>query len=217
MKKTSILFLSILSFLAVHAQNESTKANTTIYTNGEKHIVMNRHNQRLTNFRITDEEVSSMYRGNGEWMVINGEYMNKSQNDETGRPFNHKFVIFDILAYDGDYLVGKTFEERIILLDELYGQIDSDKEYLFKVTENVYRVKSYVGDFKSLYDKLTPIDMIEGLVMKRKNARLELGTSENNNTKSQLKCRKATKNYKQIEPIVTKYYLHLIKLKCSSL
>ena len=32
MKKTSILFLSILSFLAVHAQNESTKANTTIYT-----------------------------------------------------------------------------------------------------------------------------------------------------------------------------------------
>ena len=70
-------------------------SNTTIYTNGEKHIVMNRHNQRLTNFRITDEEVASMYRGNGEWMVINGEYMTKSQNDETGGPFNHKSVIFD--------------------------------------------------------------------------------------------------------------------------
>jgi hypothetical protein len=40
---------------------------------------MNRHNQRLTNFRITDEEViSSIYRGNGEWMAI-GEYMNKSK------------------------------------------------------------------------------------------------------------------------------------------
>jgi hypothetical protein len=37
---------------------------------------------------------------------------------------------------------------------------------------------------------------MEGLVLKRKAARLELGTSENNNTKSQIKCRVATKNYK---------------------
>jgi hypothetical protein len=37
--------------------------------------------------------------------------------------------------------------------------------------------------------------MYEGLVMKRKNAKLELGTNEMNNVKSQLKCRKATKNY----------------------
>ena len=38
--------------------------------------------------------------------------------------------------------------------------------------------------------------MIEGLVMKRRNARLEVGSSEMNNVKSQIKCRKATKNYK---------------------
>jgi ATP-dependent DNA ligase len=170
-------------------------SNCVIFTNGEKTIVMNRHNQRLTNFNISDNEIKDIYRGEG-WMILNGEYMNKSKSDENNQVFNHKFVIFDILGFNGEYLVGKTFEERIQLLDEIYGQVDSEKEYLFKVTENVYRVKSYVGDFKSLYDKLTPIDMIEGLVMKRKNARLELGTSENNNTKSQLKCRKATKNYK---------------------
>ena len=38
--------------------------------------------------------------------------------------------------------------------------------------------------------------MIEGLVMKRKNAKLELGTTENNNAKSMVKARKATKSYK---------------------
>jgi hypothetical protein len=53
-----------------------------------------------------------------------------------------------------------------------------------------------MNDFKNIFDNLTPIDMIEGLVMKRKNARLEIGTSELNNVKSQLKCRKPTKNYK---------------------
>lgn len=177
------------------AQPKLNGSNCVIFTNGEKTIVMNRHNQRLTNFNISDSEIKDIYRGEG-WMILNGEYMNKSKSDENNQVFNHKFVIFDILGFNGEYLVGKTFEERVILLDEIYGQVDSDKEYLFKVTENVYRVKSYTVDFKNIFDKLTPIDMLEGLVMKRKNARLELGTSENNNTRSQLKCRKATKNYK---------------------
>lgn len=177
------------------AQPKLNGSNCVIFTNGEKIIVMNRHNQRLTNFNLSDNEIKDIYRGDG-WMILNGEYMNKSKSDENGQVFNHKFVIFDILAFNGEYLVGKTFEERVKLLDELYGQLESEKEYLFKVTENVYRVKSYLTGFKQFYDKYTPIDMIEGVVMKRKNARLELGTSENNNIKSQLKCRKATKNYK---------------------
>jgi hypothetical protein len=177
------------------AQPKLNGSNCVIFTNGEKTIVMNRHNQRLTNFNISDNEIKDIYRGEG-WMILNGEYMNKSKSDENNQVFNHKFVIFDILGFNSEYLVGKTFEERIQLLDTIYGQVDSEKEYLFKVTENVYRVKSYEVGFKNIFDKLTPIDMIEGLVMKRKNARLELGTSENNNTKSQLKCRKATRNYK---------------------
>jgi len=177
------------------AQPKLNGSNCVIFTNGVKTIVMNRHNQRLTNFNISDNEIKDIYRGEG-WMILNGEYMNKSKSDENNQVFNHKFVIFDILGFNSEYLVGKTFEERIQLLNTIYGQVDSEKEYLFKVTENVYRVKSYKDDFKNIFDKLTPIDMIEGLVMKRKNARLELGTSENNNIKSQLKCRKATKNYR---------------------
>jgi len=178
------------------AQPKLNGSNCLIFTNGVKVIVMNRHNQRLTNFRLTDEEVKSLYRGNGGWMILNGEYLNKSKMDETGQPFNHKFVIFDILCFDGDYLVGKTFEERVQLLDTLYDQINCEKEYLFGISENVYRVKSYLSGFNDLFNKLTPIDMIEGLVMKRRNARLEIGSSEMNNVKSQIKCRKATKNYK---------------------
>lgn len=177
------------------AQPKLNGSNCVIFTNGVKTIVMNRHNQRLTNFNISENEIKDIYRGEG-WMILNGEYMNKSKSDENSQVFNHKFVIFDILAFDGEYLVGKTFEERINLLDKLYGQVESEKEYLFKVTENVYRVKSYLNGFKQFFDTYTPIDMIEGLVLKRKSARLELGTSENNNTKSQLKCRKATRNYK---------------------
>ena len=179
------------------AQPKLNGSNTTIYTNGEQVIVMNRHNSRLTNFQIPLEEIKSLHRGvKGEWLVINGEYLNKSKQDERGITFNHKLVIFDILVYKSDYLVGQTFEQRIKLLDELYGQKDCEKPYLYSISDNVYRVKSFDTGFKSLYDQLTPIDMIEGLVLKRKNAKLEIGNTENNNTKSQLKARKPTKLYK---------------------
>ena len=178
------------------AQVKMNGSNCTIYTNGEKHIVMNRHNGRLTNFRLTDEEIKSIYRGNGEWLVINGEYMNKSKSDEKRQVFNHKFVIFDILVLDGDSLVGKTFEERVILLDKLYGTKDCEKPYLYGISENIYRVKSYTSNFLDLYNDLVEIDMIEGLVLKRKSARLEAGTSELNNVRSQIKCRKPTRNYR---------------------
>lgn len=171
-------------------------SNSLIFTNGVKVIVMNRHNQRLTNVRVTDSEILALYRGNGGWMILNCEYMNKSKMDETIKPFNHKFVIFDILCFNGDYLVGKTFEERINLLDTLYDKNESEKEYLYNISTNVYRVKSYRDEFKDFFDKYTPIDMIEGVVLKRANARLEIGSSEMNNVKSQIKCRKVTKNYK---------------------
>jgi hypothetical protein len=177
------------------AQPKLNGSNCVIFTDGERQIVMNRHNQRLTNFRLTESEIKGIYHGEG-WMVINGEYMNKNKMDENRQLFNHKFVIFDILTFNGEYLVGKTFEERVKLLDELYGQVESEKDYLYKISDNIYRVKSYNTGFRALFDKLTQIDMVEGLVMKRKNARLELGTSELNNAKNQLKCRKPTKNYK---------------------
>jgi ATP-dependent DNA ligase len=177
------------------AQPKLNGSNCVIFTNGTRFIAMNRHGQRLTNFELNESELKSIYRGSG-WMILNGEYLNKSQSDETGKPFNHKFAIFDILCFNGEYLLGKTFEERIQLLDNLYGQRPCEKDYLFSISENVYRVKSYLKDFKMIYDRLTPIDVIEGLVMKRKNAKLEIGLTENNNTKSQLKCRKSTRNYK---------------------
>ncbi len=178
------------------AQPKLNGSNCVIFTNGEKSVIMNRHNQRLSNFQLSDSEIKDIYRGTGGWTILNGEYLNKSKSVETGQSFNHKFIIFDILAFDGEYLVGKTFEQRVSLLDSLYGTVDSEKSYLYSVSLNVYRVKSYQSDFKNIYDELTPIDMIEGLVLKRKSARLEVGTSENNNIKSQLKCRKPTKNYK---------------------
>lgn len=178
------------------AQPKFNGSNCVVFTNGVDSMIMNRHNQRLTNFQLTPDEIKDIYRGDGDWMVINGEYMNKNKKDETNKAFNHKLVIFDILTFSGEYLVGQTFSQRVELLDDIYGKVECEKDYVYKISENVYRVKSYDNGFLDLFNTLTPIDMIEGLVMKRKNAKLEIGVNELNNVKSQIKCRKVTKLYR---------------------
>ena len=172
-------------------------SNCLIFTNGTTYRTMNRHNQNLTNFQLDRSEISKLYEKTtpGTWMVINGEYLNKSKRDENNVVFNHKLIIFDILVINSDYLIGKTFKGRVEILDNLYGKNDSDKDYFYSITENIYRVKTYENNFVELFDSLSKIDMIEGLVLKRKNAGLERGNTENNNSKSQVKFRKPTKNY----------------------
>jgi ATP-dependent DNA ligase len=176
-------------------QPKMNGSNGVIFMNGENVQFYNRHNQRMTNVQIGKEELLKLYSGEG-WMVINGEYMNKSKSDENGQVFNHKLVIFDTLVHNGTYLLGSTFQDRVNLMDNLFGKNDSEKSYLYSITENVYRVKSYTSNFKEMFEELIKIDMVEGLVMKRKSGKLEIGNTENNNTKSQIKFRKATKNYK---------------------
>lgn len=169
-------------------------SNCVVFMNEDKTYVYNRHANRLSNFCIEIEEVRKLYKGSG-WMVLNGEYLNKSKKDETGSSFNHKLVIFDILVYNGDYLIGKTFKQRVDLLDSLYGNDPCEKEYLHGITENTFRVKTYYGDFKELFERFTKIDMIEGLVLKRKRSKLKVGSNADNNHKDQIKSRKPTKNY----------------------
>jgi len=178
------------------AQPKLDGSNCLVFTDGVQVKTMNRHGEPMSRFEIPKEEILSLYKGNGGWTVINGEYMNKSKREDSGTTFNHKFVIFDLLVVDGDYLVAKTFDQRIKMLDDMFGVNDSELSYLHGISENVYRVKSFDKSFLERFETLSRIDMVEGLVMKRRNARLEIGNTELNNTKSQLKCRKATKNYK---------------------
>lgn len=174
------------------AQPKLNGSNCTIYMNSEKTYVYNRHGQRLSNFDINIEEIRTLYNGKG-WMVLNGEYMNKSKKDSNGEIFNNKFCLFDILVHEKQHLIGSTFSERIDLLNNLYG---NGQNYLNKISDNIFRINSYYENYEKLYNELVSIDMFEGLVLKRKSAKLEMGSTENNNVKSQIKVRKSTKNYK---------------------
>lgn len=170
--------------------------------NGESKM-WSRHNAILSN--VKDLNFSELYNGNGGEMLLAGEYLNKNKVGQNG-PFNHKFVIWDILKYNGKPLVGSTVMERVDMLNGLYASMSAwvneagqyvQEDYMYRISENIYWVTSYANGFVNLYDNLLKIDLMEGLVLKRLNAKLAPGFNQKNNTDWQIKIRKPTKNYYQ--------------------
>lgn len=163
--------------------------------------IYNRSAELLTNQRqINYTELND----SDKYMVLCGEYLNKNKMGEDGSPFNHKFIIWDILVWKGRYLVGETVESRLNILHELFGSSRSHVtgdgismfSHLFITNvDNVLMAPSYLKDFKRLYDEISQTDLYEGLVLKKSSAKLEPGFKEKNNSSWQIKARKPTKNY----------------------
>lgn len=179
------------------AQPKLNGSNTSVTITPDKVIAKERHN---TFFAVPPKfDFRSLYRGNGN-MCICGEFMNKSKKGVDGLPFSG-FVIWDITAYDGKVLLGTTPVERLELLDRLYPSgkpVIVNGLILFYHTDvpGIYKINSYLSQFYSVYQKIIGVDMVEGLVLKRKNSKLKPLTTETNNMQWAVKVRKPTKNYK---------------------
>jgi ATP-dependent DNA ligase len=159
---------------------------------GKEMKLMTRHKTPIE-CKMDKEELSKLYRGPGE-MILCGEYMNKSKKDEDGKTWNQKYVIWDIIMFQGRHLLNTTFEERQYLLIALY-HLNPVKKLLHQISENCFMVDFIKTGFLEIYKEITKYDMYEGLVLKKKSGKLENGTTANNNNRTQIKCRKGSKNY----------------------
>ena len=159
------------------------------------YTLMSRHKEILTNVKLNKEDFLSLHRGTDRTVLV-GEYLNKNKKHIDNKDFNHKFVIFDILTYNGIYLLGTSFKARQDILNNLYRNESKYFDgYIRSIDDNMYIVENFNTGFSDLYKELIKIDLYEGIVMKMFNALLESGRSKSNNTKSMIKCRKSTKNY----------------------
>jgi len=172
-----------------------------VFTNGVELQVFNRHKLPLAKCSpdIQFRELSP----DGKWYVYCGEYLNKGQKGEKGDIERDKFVIWDLLVYAGEYLIGKTFEERLSLIDQRYPcrQLVTDKgleiyNYLCATDiEGIYKSPTYANVFSLLYSELVRIPLYEGVVLKKRQSKLTFGFQEKNNSEWQVKCRKQSKLY----------------------
>lgn len=174
------------------AEPKLNGSSVEIYTDGKDIKIMNRHKEPII-CKIDKSELLALHRSDGQ-MIFCGEYMNKNQKDETDKQWNHKYVIWDIIMYSDKHLLGTTFEDRYRLLKALYPD-KPVKKHLHQISENCFRVNCVIRGFKEMFDDISKCDMYEGLVLKCVDGKLENGTTVDNNTRTQIKCRKPTLNY----------------------
>ncbi len=176
-----------------------------VFTNGKELAVYNRHHELLnllSNYKEIDFKALSL---TNNWFVYAGEYLNKSKLSEHGTKDNNKFIIWDVLVHDGNYLIGETLQKRLELLENTFpcqravvkehGNLEIYNHLCLTNLNGIYKAPSYLNNFQALYNDLVKVDVYEGLVLKKKESKLTYGFQELNNHEWQIKARKATKIY----------------------
>ncbi|GEP94482.1 DNA ligase-like domain-containing protein [Chitinophaga cymbidii] len=184
------------------AQPKYNGSCAVLFINGQsEYKLFNRKNEELS---LQNPIQYTALNDSDKYMVLCGEYLNKNKYGENGKPFNHKFIIWDILVWRGRYLIGVTFESRLTLLYELFGTsrgfVSENDMIIFNhliatQVENVFMAPAYLDNYSELYNEIIQTDLYEGLILKKANAKLEPGFRERNNQSWQIKARKPTLNY----------------------
>lgn len=173
-----------------------------VFTNGTHLHIYNRHKDV---FKKPSHDIEFLKLAKTpSWYVYAGEYLNKGKIGEAGAKEKDKFVIWDCLVWDGEYLTGWTLESRLELLEQIYpcnrAMITLNRIEIYDhlcCTEffGIYKAPAYLNNFYGLYLDIVKTDLYEGLVLKKKNSKLNFGFQELNNHDWQLKCRKENKLY----------------------
>ena len=173
-----------------------------VFTNGTEVYVYNRHKQPMA-WYSPDINFKGLAHSD-QWYVYTGEYLNKGKLGESGAKEKDKFIIWDILVWANQYLIGDDLLTRINLLEETYpcqrGKIGENGlemyEHLCHTNLNgIYKAPSYMNGFLKLFEDISKTDLYEGLVLKKIESKLSYGFQMLNNHDWQIKCRKPTKVY----------------------
>jgi ATP-dependent DNA ligase len=98
----------------------------------------------------------------------------------------HKIAFFDVFIAESQLLIRETFAERRKLLEKLF-QVDAEPLGL---------PRQYPFGFPELFEKLTRDDEVEGLVIKNRQGRLNLGRTRAEQSAWMVKVRKPSGRYR---------------------
>jgi len=115
------------------------------------------------------------------YCVVNGELRHNKV-----KGIRHHIVLWDMFISNGVSLKSLQFRERRAELEKLFGSKQ----------ESVTPTEFYLSDFKKVFDEYTKLPEIEGLVMKKLDAKLELGYTSSPTVKYMFKVRKSNGSYK---------------------
>jgi len=111
-------------------------------------------------------------------------------------------VLFDILKYEGKYLIGKSQTERLNLLTEVCGApIDAHPILGYsldpqaKNSPKLFLAENWLGDFVERFNESLSTPLSEGLVLRKRASVLDNFGASEYEVDWQVRCRKPSKNY----------------------
>jgi hypothetical protein len=109
-------------------------------------------------------------------------------------------VLWDILVWNNQYLVGTSYLKRYRLLSQVCGnpsryESETGRSIALRVNSCVWLAPVFRNELRRRFDELTPLHEIEGLVLKNPSAKLQWGLREDNNGDWQIRVRKPRHDY----------------------
>jgi ATP-dependent DNA ligase len=131
----------------------------------------------------------------GKIYVFDGELMHSKTKN-----LKNRIILWDILVYESEYMIGSTYEERYNLLCKLLKnpskhETITGKSLALEINNNIWLAEVFKEDLLARFKEALSSDEIEGLVLKNPSGKLDFGIKESNNGSWQIRVRKPNKNY----------------------
>ena len=170
-----------------------------VFTNGFELMVYDHRGKIFKN--VNDGINLRKLARSRNWYVYSGQYCSKPRILDTagGQIFQaDRFIITDVLVWDGEYLLGSTLLERMSLLDQAFSfhatliadcYMECFKYLYCTEIPKIMRAKVYAGNFENLFDQIN-LAGYNGIVLRKKETELLDSMRSRNNRQDNIVCRK---------------------------
>jgi ATP-dependent DNA ligase len=154
---------------------------------------MTRHGEFHKAWALTEhikQEMSKIFKEN-KWFVLCAELMHSK-----GPTIKDTLYIHDMLVWRSEFLMGSTFLERQLILDDrLITNVEGQSHYVCDSENKIWYAKRFEKGFKAIFDSIKNIKILEGLVLKDPDGKLRSCRTPTENSYWQVKCRHKNKSY----------------------
>lgn len=118
----------------------------------------------------------------GKFHVLDSELLHYM----AAQAIRNTLVLFDILVHEGKYLLGTKMMDRYELLAKLCDsprrlEKQSGLEIGLEIAPHLWLAPNFTGNLSTAYRRHVRPPLIEGLILKNPQGRLQPGTDEDNN------------------------------------
>ena len=157
----------------------------------------NRHNEKHRAWIPTPTIIEAVRRqfACGKWVVLDSELLHSKHPD-----VKNTIYLFGALVLDSSYLVGESYESSYDRLAIVCGNpttlVDGYGGFVSDLGGGLWLARMIEHDrWDEAWAVAQNTPIVEGVVLKRVKAKLEMGCSADNNGSWMIRCRKPTKNF----------------------